>query len=284
MLTRKAKSNRGCAIALLVSIACLFGSPWSHSDQISAQTLCAAGQAGGHVPQIASEVQHGSARSDRLNRRDDTLSVMLPSEPLLLAQPAQITVSVTEGEIKSIRIYQITQSGAVGNTHSGVDLNGDPRILRDEGQTRVVQFTPVQIGEGSLHVYVYFMDGGESLKSCPINVGASAKGLKKFELHREFHTMAIILGDTERSGERWLEPEVFYDQLDNPIYLAPSSQIRFTVDQPENDPVIRVDDDGLVHGLRPGVATITGDFDGVQDTVKVTVHAKGGSAFTLRPR
>lgn len=149
-----------------------------------------------------------------------------------------------------------------------------------------------------MDVYVDFMDGGESLKSCPINIGASAKGLIRLRLDSDFHTdmkeiflrdsnpntMEIDLGDTEEQSERWLKPEIAYDQLDQPIYLVDSSAIYFTIEQPQDDPVIRVDSDGLVHGLRPGTATITGDFDGVQDTVKVTVHAKGGSAFTLRPR
>ena len=50
--------------------------------------------------------------------------------------------------------------------------------------------------------------------------------------------------------------------------------IKFTVMQPPGDPVMLLDANGMVHGLRPGKATIIGDFDGVKDQVVVTVYAK----------
>lgn len=249
MLTRTAKSNRGRQVAFLALLACLCGSAWSERDCVPDETY---------------------------GPDDSTISVTLPDQ-LLLAQSAPITLTVTKGNIKSISLYQKNESGGVGNTRSGVDINGTPKILSDEGQTKTLEFVPVQIGDGAIDVWVWFTDGKERVKSCKINVGASAKGLKKFILdsNSHFKVMGIYLGDPDKESAQPIQPEVYYDQLDDPIRLADASQITFTIEQPEDNPVIRVDSDGLVHGIRPGTATITGDFDGAQDTVKVTVYAKG---------
>jgi DNA modification methylase len=86
------------------------------------------------------------------------------------------------------------------------------------------------------------------------------------------HVLPIVLEDKDEDRQWWLEPEVYYNQLDYPIYLSDSSQIKFTVEQSENSPVIRLDSNGMVHGLRPGKAKIIASFDGVVDTVVVTVY------------
>ncbi len=66
----------------------------------------------------------------------------------------------------------------------------------------------------------------------------------------------------------------YYKQLDYPIYLTDSKQIKFTVEQPDYDPVIRLDSNGMVHALRPGLAKVTADFGGMQDSVVVHVYTK----------
>ena len=38
--------------------------------------------------------------------------------------------------------------------------------------------------------------------------------------------------------------------------------------------MVEVDPDGKIHGLNPGVATVTGTFDGVAGKVVVTVYPK----------
>jgi hypothetical protein len=44
------------------------------------------------------------------------------------------------------------------------------------------------------------------------------------------------------------------------------------VEQPEDNPVIRLDSNGMVHGLRPGKAWIKGSFAGLEDKVEVDVR------------
>ena len=59
-----------------------------------------------------------------------------------------------------------------------------------------------------------------------------------------------------------------------PILLDDLTTTKLSVEQNEDDPVIRVDPNGLVHALREGTAVIVGNFDGVIDRVKVTVYDK----------
>jgi len=39
---------------------------------------------------------------------------------------------------------------------------------------------------------------------------------------------------------------------------------------------------GMVHGLRPGKAKITGDFDGVQDSIVVSVYTRENAPVGYR--
>jgi hypothetical protein len=61
--------------------------------------------------------------------------------------------------------------------------------------------------------------------------------------------------------------------LDYPIWLPRDlSAIHVTVEQPEGNPVISIGEDGAVHALRKGKATITGEFGGMTDQVIVLVE------------
>ena len=128
-----------------------------------------------------------------------------------------------------------------------------------------------------------FSDGKVAEQEIKLNVTPSAKGLKKFCLNQGFPVVAVSLGfPTEHPGTAWLMPEVYFDQLDYPIHIQDSSLLDLTAEQPEDHPVIRVDPNGLIQGLRPGRAKISGNFDGIRDSVIVIVHAKGTSPVGIR--
>jgi hypothetical protein len=80
----------------------------------------------------------------------------------------------------------------------------------------------------------------------------------------------------------WLSSGVYYDNLDYPISLKDSTQIKLTVEQPENAPAIILDSNGMIHGLRTGKAKIIADYDGVQDTVVVNVYTQDGAPVIYR--
>lgn len=97
-------------------------------------------------------------------------------------------------------------------------------------------------------------------------------GVKAFHLDQGFSTIPLELTDNPETRQHWLYPEVEYDQLDYPVRLKDSTSVTMVVDQPEESPVISLDSNGTVHGLRPGKARITGSFAGLEDTVDVDVR------------
>jgi hypothetical protein len=118
-----------------------------------------------------------------------------------------------------------------------------------------------------------------------VNVAPASKGLKKFFLDLGVPGLLIVLEPDDTDPRQKLVPQLWYDGLKYPIDLTTCEGIRLTVEQPEDNPIVRVDSDGMVHGLRPGKAVITGDLDGVQDHVTVQVDDKDHTpAGYIRPK
>jgi hypothetical protein len=203
---------------------------------------------------------------------DTRLTATVPDHPVELAQPVQIQLTLTSDNVVSITVSQHNAVESFENKSGGQAVGrGDAKVVQDDGKTKTVEIIPLQVGSVSVEISVIFADGGMSTASYQLDVVPSSKGLKQFHLDLGFHTLPIVLDGKEEDGQRWLYPEVDYDQLDYPIHLTDSSQIKLTVEQPDDDPVIRLDSNGLVHGLHPGKAIITGEYDGVQDSVLVDV-------------
>jgi hypothetical protein len=213
--------------------------------------------------------------ANKLFPADDRLKVVMPDHSVELAQPVDIPVTFTEADVVSLTIAQHNGRDSFDNKSAGIAIgSGDAKIIRDDGLTKTVEIIPLQTGVVNVEVVALFTDGGMSHKSFQLIVVASSKGLKKFYINSGSHALPIVIEDKDEDRQWWLEPEVYYNQLDYPVYLSDSSQIKFTVEQSKNDPVIRLDSNGMIHGLRPGKAKIIASFDGVVDTVVVTVYTK----------
>ena len=186
------------------------------------------------------------------------LAATMPDKPVELAQPVHIPVKVTGGDIVSIIVEQHSTHGALENEREGAIVgSGEAEVVRDDGETKTVEVIPLQVGDVNLEVFILFTDGALAHQSYPMTVVPSSKGLKEFDLNQGSPALAIVLEDKYEDRQHWLFPEVRYKALKYPIYLEGSEQIKFTVDQPQDDPVIRVDSNGMVHGLRPGMRSST---------------------------
>jgi len=151
---------------------------------------------------------------------------------------------------------------------------GDGRLIAGENNRDELELVPLALGRVGVRVQAVFADGGFAQQEFELQVVPAQRNLVQFELNKGFHSLALVLEDRDEDRQAFLSPVVHYETLARPIYLDSSEQLNLAIDQPENDPVIRVDANGLVHALRPGTATITGDFDGVRDAVEVEVYAK----------
>jgi hypothetical protein len=208
---------------------------------------------------------------------DDRLTVTLPDHQLVLGQPIQIPFKVAGGEIASVIVSQGNTEETFSND-SAIDGSavgsGEAKVIRDDGFTKAIEFVPLQVGRVNLDIVVTYADGGVAHFGDSLSVIPSSKGLRKFSLNGAFSDVAIVLEDLDQDRQLWLSPEVEYVGLKNPIYLTDSTQIKLTVEQLESSPVIRLDPNGMIHGLRPGRAVITGEFEGVKDKINVDVYKK----------
>ena len=152
--------------------------------------------------------------------------------------------------------------------------SGNAKVASDDGLTKLIEVIPLQLGLINVDFSVGFEDGALAHKSYQLNVIPSSKGLVALSINHGFSVLPIVLEDKADQRQVGLSPEAYYDQLDYPIHLTDSSKIKFTVEQSSVDPVIRLDSDGMVHGLRQGHAKITADFSGLQDSVTVWVYSK----------
>jgi hypothetical protein len=203
----------------------------------------------------------------------ERLAATLPSEPVALGQPMRIPLHFAGAEPAEVFVTQIGPSGHELVNEAGGAAVGSGRIPilhQDRGQA--IDVTPLGTGTIRLRIAALFADGGLARQEYELNVAPSSRGLESFELNRGFRTLPLVLEDNEEDRQAYLFPRVKYAGLNHPIYLDNSEALRLTVDQPEDDPVIEVEPSGLIRALRPGRATVTGDFDGVKDSVRVTVY------------
>lgn len=213
----------------------------------------------------------------------DRMTAVIPDHPVELGQPVRITLKFTDPHVIGIGEVQTEGDHNFSNIHSGSAVgSGEARIVNDTGLTKTMEVIPLGAGKLKLGIMASFADGGIAKNDYTLEVAPSSKGLKHFFLDHGGHALAIVLEDKPQYRQHWLAPEVAYRQLKYPIYLEDSSQIKFTVLQPAGAPVILLDPNGMVHGLRPGKATIIGDFDGVKDQLVVTVYTKESAPIGYR--
>lgn len=178
------------------------------------------------------------------------------------------------GPATEVRIGLIDPDRGIVIGYAILHYGDSPRRMQisDERNTKVIEIVPAELGAVDLQVDVMYADNAYVLQTLHLNVLPSAKGLKAFGLGPD--EMPLVLEDKEEDRQEWLMPLLEYEALKYEIHLWDTSLIPITVEQPNDDPVICVDKNGLVHALREGKAVIVGDMDGFKSRVKVTVYTK----------
>ncbi|MGH6843069.1 MAG: hypothetical protein ACREDV_13465, partial [Methylocella sp.] len=70
-----------------------------------------------------------------------------------------------------------------------------------------------------------------------------------------------------------LQPWAIYSNIPGQVNLD-TRYVSYSIAPAAGPPVVRLDPNGVVHGLRPGTATIIARFGAVTDQVRVEVEAK----------
>jgi hypothetical protein len=213
--------------------------------------------------------------AERMNHRaslaNDRVSVSAPEGDVPLGSPVDIDVTFAPGKIADMHVTQFKPHGA---DRGVIDQSGDIfKIVREEGQTKTIEVVPMQLGSVNLYVGAVYADNASAQQTIKLNVVPSSKGLKKLSLDGGSDADVIVMGDEERDRQKGLHPTVEYKDVQYPILLDDLTTIKLSVEQDENDPVLRVDSNAMVHALREGKAVVVGNFEGAIDRVKFTVYS-----------
>jgi hypothetical protein len=217
-------------------------------------------------PQDETPEERAERLTHPLIKVPERMSVKAPEGDALLGNPLQIEVTLSPGKL--VGTIDVGQSDRFGYYEQG---GGAAKIVSEHGSTRTIEIIPVQTGALDVGITALYSDDGLASQTIHLNVIPSSRHLQKFSLDGR-PAIALQLSGEIPVRQLWLTPVVSYDGLEHPLRLQTCYGITLSVDQDENDPVIRVSKEGVVTGLRAGQATITGDFDGFKDQVLVTVE------------
>jgi hypothetical protein len=179
---------------------------------------------------------------------DDRFAAEMPDGLVELAQPAEVALHFTRTDIVSLSVEQSDDYETYDNlpANDSDESNntvgsGKVKVVRDDGSTKVVEIVPLQVGTMSFEFTAVFADGGFARQKYSVKVVPTSKGLKQFFLDSAFPSLPIVLDPSDNDSRKQLQPEVAYQGLKSPIYLTNCEGIRLTVEQPDDNPVVRVD-------------------------------------------
>ena len=195
--------------------------------------------------------------------------VIPPGLPVGLAQPLDIPVKVTGGKVRFINVRQkmkgsdasILQASRAfpGPTLPVRWLGEQARVVQDEEETKVIEITPVGLGEETVSVTVEFEDGGFDERYFHIKSVPNDGGLER---------IGLMLG-TPSNGRTRIMASLKYGQLANWIYLSTLEGLQVAVDRPA---VLRVDPDGTIQELSVGTAQVTVSIGNTQQSLELHVR------------
>jgi pimeloyl-ACP methyl ester carboxylesterase len=218
----------------------------------------------------ATQAQSLRASSEVLPMLDVTGGVQAAE----LGKQVRISLSRFTKPIKSVEIVQSSRGKTLSNRRpNDEDFGGrGAAVLVENEGSRSVAMVPLQVGLVEVTLNVVYQDGTSAKQSFPVNVSMPDGGLTKFTINSGMTTLAIVLNKDHYGAPVWLHPEVYSDQMKYPISLVGSNKVNFTVDQDLEDPIVSVDPNGLVHGVRAGQAVIVGHFGRLVNSITVTVY------------
>jgi hypothetical protein len=278
MRNRKGRSFNGMAFLLSCALIASFAGI-APSPSLLAQTTQ---QDTSPIP-IPKETPEEAAErmSHRASLANERISVSAPQGDVPLGSPVDIDVKFAPGQIADMHVAQYKPHGTVqGGIEQSLDVF---KIVREDGETKTLEAVPMQLGSINLYIGAVYADNASAQQTIKLNVVPSSKGLEKFRLDGGSDFDIIVLGEDEKDRQLWLQPVVAYKQVKYPILLEDSTQIKLSVEQDEDDPVLRVDPNGLVHALREGKAVIVGDFAGVIDRLTITVYSEDDAPAGYAP-
>ena len=233
--------------------ACLAGVPDIPAciTAVSASKTASANKNAVPMPHIATAHPHSV---DRL-----TLSVPAGLE---LGTPFDLAVNTGSGGLPELHVVQSSETGTQKEVPAA--------ISRVEGQTVYLSVTPEFFGATRFQVSAAYRDGGVAFKEVAANVNLPSRPPAQF--HADTFAVTAIRFDLDNPSLR-LQPWAIYANIPERVYLD-ARYVSYSIASGVGPPVVSLDPNGVVHGLRTGTATIIGRFGSLTDQVQVNVEAE----------
>jgi hypothetical protein len=187
----------------------------------------------------------------------------------LFDQPVRVTLHLSPGHVNTILYGESAPTDAEGGNR--VDTRAATIVSSGELET-VIEITPEHLGTQKISLLALYDDNSSAEGELTLNVATVPGKAKQLCLYLNHIVMILKVSGSKVAAERKLLPEVQFG--DNPrwVSIPDLSQLHdLKVIQDEKNPVIEMDDAGLVKALTPGTARITGEFDGIQGELIVEV-------------
>lgn len=198
-----------------------------------------------------------------------------------VGQPLRFTVTMAPGKLAWNSITGSIAVSQIGPT--GKHITGDipANIVNEDGPTKTIEVIPMGLGEVTFQVIAGYHDNAIAKQQVKSYVYPTANDLQLFTLggYRQLHLVlpGHELNEPETQLPRlkfdtgYLQPLLSYKGFKTPIVIDGVVGLPITIEQPADNPVIRVDNDGTVHALSPGKAVIVCDIEGKKDQIFVVV-------------
>lgn len=191
----------------------------------------------------------------------DRLTLRVPAG-LELGTPFELAVTTGSGGLPELQVAQTSETGSSKAVPAA--------ISRVEGQTVYLSVPPKFFGTTRFQVSAAHRDGGVASKEVATNVNLPSRPPAQF--HADTFQVTAIRLDLDNPSLR-LQPWAIYANIPGRVYLD-ARYVSYSIAPSVGPPVVSLDPNGVVHGLRKGTATIIGRFGSLTGQVRVNVEAE----------
>lgn len=225
--------------------------PPASAPQVSASKVSSANKNAVPMPHIA--IAHPSYV--------DRLTLRMPAG-LELGTPFDLAVNTGSDDLPELHVVQSSETG----TQEALPA----AISRVEGQTVYLSVTPQFFGTTRFQVSAAYRDGGVAVKDFTTNVNLPSRPPAQF--HADTFAVTAIRFDLDNPSLR-LQPWAIYPNIPGQVNLD-TRYVSYSIAPGVGPPVVSLDPNGVVHGLRTGTATFIARFGSLTDQVRVNVEAE----------
>jgi hypothetical protein len=188
----------------------------------------------------------------------------------LFDRPVRVTLHLSPGHVNTILYDESAPTDAEdGNL---IDTRAATIVSSGELET-VIEVTPEHLGSLKVSLDVIYDDNSSAEGEVTLKVSPVPGEAKRLSLYRGGDGMTLRIGSSGGLAESRLLPQVQFGVNPRWVSIPDLSQLQnLKVIQDEKNPVIEMDETGLVKPLAPGTALITADFEGISSELHVIVH------------